>query len=81
VQISVTGDVLSIKGETREKSDTKEKAYHIREHRYGAFERIINLPTSVVSDQAQAGFENGILTVMLPKAEDVKPKTISIKTK
>jgi len=81
VQISVTGDMLSIKGETREQTDTKEKAYHIREQRWGSFERAITLPTSVKSEKAQAEFENGILTVTLPKAEDVKPKMITVKAK
>lgn len=81
VQISVTGDVLSIKGDAEEESDTKEKAYHIREQRWGSFERTLTLPTAVKSDKAQAEFENGILTVTLPKAEDVKPKTITVKAK
>jgi HSP20 family protein len=81
VQISVTGDVLSIKGETKQESDTKEKAYHIREQRWGSFERTITLPTSVNSEKAQAEFENGVLSVTLPKAEDVKPKTITVKAK
>lgn len=81
VQINVTGEVLTIKGETKQESETKEKAYHIREQRWGAFERSIVLPTEVVADKAKADFENGILTITLPKAEEVKPKTISIKTK
>jgi HSP20 family protein len=81
VQISVTGDLLTIRGETKEDEDTKEKAYHMREHRYGAFERTISLPTAVVSDKAQAEFENGILNITLPKAEEVKPKLITVKAK
>ena len=81
VQISVTGDVLTIKGETKSENDTKEKAYHIREQRWGSFERSVSLPTAVKSDKAEAAFENGVLTITLPKAEDVKPKMISIKAK
>ncbi len=81
VQISITGDMLTIKGETQENSDTQEKAYHIREHRWGSFERVVGLPTAVVSEKAQAEFENGILTITLPKAEEVKPKMISVKAK
>jgi HSP20 family protein len=81
VQISVTGDTLSIKGEVKEETDNKEKAYHIREQRWGAFERTLTLPTAVRSEKAQAEFENGILTVTLPKAEEVKPKTITVKAK
>jgi len=81
VQISVTGEVLTIKGETKEKEETKEKAYQIREQRWGMFERTIALPTEVVADKAKADFENGILTITLPKADEVRPKTITIKTK
>lgn len=81
VQINVTGEVLTLKGETKQESETKEKAYHIREQRWGTFERSLILPTEVVADKAKADFENGILTITLPKAEEVKPKTISIKTK
>lgn len=81
VQLNVTGEVLTIKGETKQENETKEKAYHIREQRWGAFERSIVLPTEVVADKAKADFENGVLTITLPKAEEVKPKTINIKTK
>jgi len=81
VQINVTGEVLTIKGEMKEKEEVKEKAYHLREQRWGAFERTIALPTDVIADKAKAEFENGILTISLPKAEEVRPKSISIKAK
>ena len=81
VQINITGELLSLKGEVKQENETKEKAYHIREQRWGTFERSIALPTQVVADKAKAEFENGILTITLPKAEEVKPKTITIKTK
>jgi HSP20 family protein len=81
VQINVTGEVLTIKGEVKEKEETQEKAYHLREQRWGMFERTLALPTDVIADKAKAEFENGILTITLPKAEEVRPKTISIKTK
>jgi len=81
VQINVTGDLLSIRGERKSDDEQKEKSWHIREHRWDSFERSITLPTDVVSDQADASFENGILTIKLPKAEEVKPKTITVKAK
>ncbi|HEY9153388.1 MAG TPA: Hsp20/alpha crystallin family protein [Anaerolineales bacterium] len=81
VQINITGDVLSIKGEMKEKNETKEKNYHIREQRWGTFERSVMLPTSVVSDKTKAEFEDGILTITLPKAEEVKPKIVTVKAK
>jgi HSP20 family protein len=81
VQINVTGDILTIKGETKHEEEKKDKSWHIREQRWGAFERSIRLPTGVVSDKAKADFDNGILTITLPKSEEVKPKTITVKAK
>lgn len=81
VQINVTGDVLTVRGEMKQQEEKKDKAWHIREHRWSSFERSIALPTQVKADKAVADFENGILSITLPKAEEVKPKTISVKTK
>ena len=81
VQLNVTGEVLTIKGEIKQKEEVKEKAYHLREQRWGMFERSVILPAEVVADKAKADFENGILTIALPKAEEAKPKSITIKTK
>jgi HSP20 family protein len=81
VQINITGEVLTLKGETQQVEEKKDKAWHMREQRWGAFERAIALPTEVVADKAKAEFENGILTITLPKAEEVKPKIINIKAK
>ena len=79
VQINITGEVLTLKGEMKHEEEKKEKAWHMREQRWGSFERSVVLPTDVVSDKAKAEFENGILTITLPKAEEVKPKVINIK--
>jgi HSP20 family protein len=81
VDINVTGEMITIKGETRDQTETQEKAYHIREHRWGRFERSVSLPTAIVADKAKAEFENGILTVTLPKADEVKPRTITVRAK
>ena len=81
VQINVTNDILTVKGETKHEEEKKDKSWHIREQRWGAFERSIMLPTGVVADKAKAEFDNGILTITLPKSEAVKPKTITVKTK
>jgi HSP20 family protein len=81
VQISVTADVLTLRGEFKQESEEKDATYHIREQRSGVFERSIMLPTDVQTDKAKADFENGVLTITLPKAEAVKPKTINIKAK
>ena len=81
VQINVTGDVITLRGELKHEEEQKDKAWHIREHRWSSFERSVALPTAVTADKASADFENGILTITLPKAEEVKPKTISVKAK
>jgi HSP20 family protein len=81
VQINVTGDVLVLRGEIKHEEEKEDRAWHIREHRWGSFERTLALPTDVRADKAVADFENGILTITLPKAEEVKPRTITVKTK
>ena len=81
VQINVTGDILTLKGELKHEEEKKDRSWHVREHSWGAFERSITLPTGVISDKAKADFENGILTITLPKSEQVKPRTITVKAK
>ncbi len=81
VDITVTGETLTLRGEFKDEDEQKETSYHIREQRYGSFERSILLPTDVKADKAVADFENGILTITMPIAEEVKPKSIMIKAK
>ena len=81
VQINITGEVLTLKGEMKHEDEKKEKSWHMREQRWGSFERSVALPTNVVADRANADFENGILTITLPKAEEAKPRTISVNAK
>lgn len=81
VDVSITGDVVTIKGEHKEEEEVKEADYFRRERRYGAFSRSVALPASVKTEKAEAVFENGILTLTLPKTEAVKPKQIKVKAK
>jgi len=81
INISITGDTLTIRGETKEDEEFNDSEYHVREMRFGSFARSILLPSRIVSDKASAEFENGVLKLTLPKAEEVKPKTITIKAK
>ena len=81
VDISITGDTLTIKGEHQEEKETKEKDYFFKERRYGSFSRMVNLPVKVRSEAADATFENGELTLRLPKAEEARPKQIKVKAK
>jgi HSP20 family protein len=83
LNISVTGDVLTIRGEIKDERTLNggNGNYHLRERRMGSFARALPLPTAVVADKARAEFENGILTLTLPKAEEVKAKTIPVQAK
>jgi len=81
VDITVTGETLILRGEFRQDNEQKETNYHLREQRYGSFERSILLPTDVEANKAKADFDNGILTITMPIAEAVKPKSITIKAK
>ncbi|MCC6313985.1 MAG: Hsp20/alpha crystallin family protein [Thermomicrobiales bacterium] len=81
VDITVLGDRLRIRGERR--GGTEEQGENgrwiLRERRFGAFERTINLPTAVKSDAAVAEFKDGVLTITLPKAEEAKPRSIPVR--
>jgi len=81
IDLSVTGDTLTIKGETKVEEKFEEGSYLRKERRFGAFQRTLTLPTNVVADKARAEFENGVLTLTLPRTEEVKPKAIKVTTK
>lgn len=81
LEISVTGETLSIRGSLKSEEAQEGARYHIRERRVESFSRSIQLPTLVEAEKAKAEFENGILTLTLPKVEQVKPKTITVKAK
>ena len=78
IEITFTDNVLTIKGEVKQDKDVKEEQYHLRERRYGSFTRSISLPNKVKSEAIQASYEAGVLTLKLPKTEEVKPKKITI---
>jgi HSP20 family protein len=78
VQITVHGDTLIIQGETRAEEERKGERFHLRERRFGQFQRSLALATPVDSDKAQATFEHGVLTLTLPKSEQAKPRQIKV---
>jgi HSP20 family protein len=78
VQITVHGETVTIRGELKAEEERKEEQHHLRERRYGVFQRTVRLSSAVRSDQARADFENGVLTLTLPKSEEAKPKQIKI---
>ena len=78
VDITITDDVLTLKGEKKEENEVKDKNYHRIERSYGRFQRSISLPTGVQGSKAKAAYKNGVLQVTIPKAEEAKPKQIKI---
>jgi len=80
VDISIENDVLCIKGESEKKSEVEDKNYYRKEIRSGSFYRSIPLPAHVMGDKASAEAKDGVLRISIPKAEEAKPKKITIKT-
>lgn len=78
VDVSVLGDTLTISASHRDETNRDEEGYSYREIRRGSFTRTITLPSGVRTDSATANFENGMLTLHLPKAEEAKPRQIRI---
>ncbi len=83
VSASVESGVLTISGEKKRVTEEGDEnaSYHVVERSYGRFERSFRLPQSVDSAKVQAAFENGVLTVTLPKAEEAKPRRLDIVVK
>jgi HSP20 family protein len=79
VNISVLGETLTITGSTREDDSKDEAGFSYREIRRGSFSRTVTLPGAVKADAASATFENGMLKLSIPKAEEAKPRQIEIK--
>ena len=78
VEITVENNVLTIKGETRQEVDEQKRNFHRVERRFGAFQRTVGLPTTVKADAIQASLTDGVLRLEIPKAEEVKPRKISV---
>ena len=79
IEINYTGNTLTISAETKEEKQ-EDQRYHLRERRYGRFMRSITLPNRVNPDAIKAEYDQGILTLHLPKSEEMKPKRIPIST-
>jgi HSP20 family protein len=78
VEVVVTDNVLTIKGEKKSAKEEKKKDYHLVERSYGGFARSISLPFAAEADKAKASFKNGVLTITLPKPPEVKAKAKKI---
>ena len=79
IDIAMVGDTLTIKGEKKAEKEEKDENYHMVERSYGSFSRSMKLPATVDPDKVDASYKNGVLTIVLPKKEEVKPKPIEIK--
>ena len=81
IDISITDGVLTIKGETKEEDEKEDEkgSWLVREHRHCSYFRSVRLPSEVEAEKANAEYKNGVLTLTLPKAEEVKPKSIPVK--
>ena len=79
LDISVTGDNLSIAGERKLPVEDEKAQYHRREREAGRFSRILSLPAQIDAGKVEARCADGVLTVTLPKAEAAKPKQIAVK--
>lgn len=81
LEITYNNKVLTIKGATKQENNVEETRFHLRERRFGSFARSVSLPTAVDSDHIEASYENGVLTLHLPKTEEAKPRRISISSR
>jgi HSP20 family protein len=79
VQITMEGSLLTIQGERVFAHDSSEQQFHRIERRYGAFRRSITLPAHVMTDAVQATAGGGVLQILVPKAEEAKPKQIKVR--
>lgn len=81
VKITLESNVLTIRGEKKQEKETKKENFHRVERSYGSFQRSFTLPTTVKSEKIDASFKDGVLTIVLPKMEEAKPKEIEVKVK
>jgi len=81
LEVTVTGAVLTIKGEKREEKEEKDKRHHRVERAYGAFSRSVDLPEEVDAEKIQAECKDGVLTVTMPKKPEAKGRRITIDVK
>ena len=81
VNVSISGDILTIKGEKKAEEEEKDEHYHRVERYSGSFQRVFQLPSRVKADNIEATFDKGVLKVTLPKVEEAKKKEIKVKVK
>ncbi len=78
VDITVTSDAITLRGQTKHEEERERRNYYLRERRYGSFTRTLPLLTEVKSADAQASYKDGVLEVKIPKSERVKPTSVKV---
>jgi HSP20 family protein len=78
LEITLQNNLLTIRGEMKSEQEREGEQWHLRERRFGQFQRTISLPSNVDPNQVGAEYENGVLTLTLPKSEEVRPRRISV---
>ncbi|MDY7035101.1 MAG: Hsp20/alpha crystallin family protein [Thermodesulfobacteriota bacterium] len=81
VNVNISGNILTIKGEKKKQEEKKDEHSHYLERYYGSFQRSFQIPASVKTDKIEATFDKGVLQITLPKTEEAKKKEIEIKVK
>ncbi len=81
IDITITGNVLSIKGETKAEEKVEKEDYIYQERRFGAFQRSVQLPDDLLTEKAEASFKDGLLILTVPKSAEAKPKMIKVQAK
>jgi HSP20 family protein len=81
IKITFENNYLTISGEKKNKKDVKNENFHHSERSYGKFSRTLAIPAGVMLDNIEAEYEQGVLSVKIPKAEEAKPKQIEVKVK
>jgi len=81
VKVEVTGNMLMVRGQARDEHEDKQPGYYVRERRYGSFQRSVGLPSDLNTDKVEAAFENGVLSIRIPKSEAAKTKTVKVISK
>lgn len=81
VKIVVQDNQLTIRGEKKQEKESNNSNYHRVERSYGSFQRTFTLPTTVRAEKIEANYNDGVLTITVPKAEEAKAKEIEVKVK
>ena len=79
IDVSIEDNVLTMRAEKTEETEDKDTSYLVRERRFGSFYRALRLPETVDADKIESHYENGVLTITMPKAEEKKKKQIQVK--